>query len=189
MSADLGIPERWAAIARTGGLYQISSQGRVRRTKALRRGTLEAWGLVHCKPNNHGYLMFNTTIAGKSFNVAVHLLVLTAFVGPRPQGLQGAHLNGRRADARLENLAWVTPVENNSHKILHGTTNQGERCHLAKVTDADVMNIRATGSRNTEIAVQYGITAGHVGDIRKGLVWKHLPLAPGARVDRRLASA
>lgn len=57
----------------------------------------------------------------------VHHLVLEAFVGPRPAGMETRHLNGVRADNRLENLAWGTPTENAADKIRHGTATRRRR--------------------------------------------------------------
>ncbi len=42
----------------------------------------------------------------------VHELVLTTFVGPRPDGMLVRHLNDIPTDNRLENLAWGTKSEN-----------------------------------------------------------------------------
>ena len=45
-------------------------------------------------------------------NVKVHVAVLSAWVCPRPKGMQCDHINGNHFDNRLENLQWVTPEEN-----------------------------------------------------------------------------
>lgn len=42
----------------------------------------------------------------------VHILVMLAFVGPRPDGMQTRHRNGIPDDNRLENLIYGTPGEN-----------------------------------------------------------------------------
>src|SRR5215471_1608313 len=44
--------------------------------------------------------------------VFVHRLILEAFVGPCPKGMEARHLNGDRQDNRLVNLAWGTRLEN-----------------------------------------------------------------------------
>ena len=72
----------------------------------------------------HGYCC--VTLLGRP-RYQVHRLVLAAFVGPCPVGYQCAHLNNVRDDNRVENLAWVTPKENISHKWLHGTMPAGDK--------------------------------------------------------------
>lgn len=42
----------------------------------------------------------------------VHHLVMEAFVGPRPDGLETRHLNNNPEDNRLENLAYGTRSQN-----------------------------------------------------------------------------
>jgi hypothetical protein len=183
MSAPIGPEEVWRDIADTDGDYQVSSLGRVRRTREMRWGQLPAWGLVRCRPNNHGYLMFNTAHRGKSLNVALHLVVLRTFRGDRPGNFHGAHLNGNRQDARLTNLAWVSAAANEAHKVAHGTAQRGERAPMAKLTWADVREIRASSENNREIAERFGLNRNHVSDIRRGACWVDGP-SPRRRLHK-----
>ena len=50
----------------------------------------------------------------------VHSLVIQAFVGERPDGMECRHLNGNPLDNRLENLKWGTSKENSDDIALHG---------------------------------------------------------------------
>ncbi|AEK09646.1 HNH endonuclease [Mycobacterium phage Mozy] len=59
----------------------------------------------------------------------VHVLVLEAFVGPRPEGMNACHNNGIPNDNRVENLRWDTPSENNRDLIRHGTHVQARKTH------------------------------------------------------------
>jgi hypothetical protein len=91
-----------------GGDYQVSDLGRIRRTRSMRWGQLPAWGLIECKPNNHGYPMFNTVWRRRRINVALHLLVLRAFRGERPGNFDGALWNdGKRLVVRKLELSDV----------------------------------------------------------------------------------
>ena len=45
-------------------------------------------------------------------HIKVYVAVLSAWVGPRPKGMQCDHINGNHFDNRLCNLEWVTKEEN-----------------------------------------------------------------------------
>lgn len=49
--------------------------------------------------------------------IDIHRLVLMAFVGMPPDGKECDHINRIRDDNRLENLRWVTKVENEANKL------------------------------------------------------------------------
>ncbi|MDE2095631.1 MAG: HNH endonuclease [Patescibacteria group bacterium] len=72
----------------------------------------------------------------------VHRLVLEAFIGPCPPGMECRHLNGNRSDNRLENLCWGTRIENVEDKRKHGTILRGEMNPNAKLTADTVIQIR-----------------------------------------------
>jgi hypothetical protein len=74
--------------------------------------------------------------------VSVHLLVLEAFVGPRPPGLEGCHANDIKADNRLVNLRWDTRKSNTRDKVRNDRIARGERNAWAKLTEAKIREIR-----------------------------------------------
>lgn len=65
-------------------------------------------------PSTRGYPRVNITPpeGGSYKTFSVHKLVLTAFVGPCPEGMECRHLNGIKTDCRLKNLEWGTQEEN-----------------------------------------------------------------------------
>jgi hypothetical protein len=67
---------------------------------------------------------------GQTRTFQVHALVLRAFVGPYPPGMQIRHLNGTPHDNRLENLTYGTPAENaRDRDEVHGTNYELNRTH------------------------------------------------------------
>lgn len=52
--------------------------------------------------------------------------------------------------------------------------NRGEKSYAAKITAADVLEIRASNLSGRELAQRYGITPQSVTDIRKFRSWKHV---------------
>lgn len=164
--------ELWVAIPETHGRWAISDRGRLKvlikqgSGNRLDVGTIRLGDLTL-----KGYRRFRTGGAGRLFRRAVHILVLETFVGPCPPGHEAAHLNGDRQDNCLGNLAWVTPVENASHKRLHGTDTSGERNSTAKLSAADVAAIRDSGHPTAHLAARFGVSRSQVNRIRAGLQW------------------
>lgn len=95
--------------------YEVSDRGRVRSVKKEPHRIL--------KPQRHtgGYRIVTFWHGGVPTIHLVHKLVLTVFVGPRPDGTQACHGNGDRTDNRVENLRWDTPSANQADRIRHGT--------------------------------------------------------------------
>jgi len=122
-----------------------------------------------------GYERVSLQIGGsKDKHKHVHALVLEAFVGPCPEGHEIRHKNGNPVDNRLENLSYGTPLENAADKQAHGTTSRGEDRPLAKLTEADVVAIRADPRPLKVIAEEYGTTKSNISQIRNRKRWKHV---------------
>lgn len=115
-------PEQWRPVVGYEGLYEVSDQGRMRSLRLGRTLTVP--------PNLSGYRQ--TTIRdadGRRDNAKLHILVATAFHGPRPDGHQCRHLNGDKLDNRAINLAWGTAAENQQDSVRHGTHTSTKRTH------------------------------------------------------------
>ena len=108
----------------------------------------------------------------------LHHLVLYAFVGPRPKGMECRHLNGIPWDNRLENLCWGTRSSNMKDRVLHGNSNHGTRNGMSKLNDAAVIHIRSYKKLDTEIAETlsklYGIKKRYVRDVYDQKSWRHV---------------
>lgn len=132
----------------------------------------------HLVPINksHGYSYVSLTNGPSRIHKRVHVMVLTIFSGPRPQGYQSRHHNGIRTDNRLENLSWATPKVNNADKILHGTRQCGESAPSTKLTARQVQEVRALkGVRtSTQVARVYGVSRGCISGIWTGKNWSSL---------------
>jgi hypothetical protein len=171
--------EEWRTIP-SFPKYQASTMGRVR-SLWLYRGNRY---LPRDEPlimeqflSNRGYM--RVPIADRSR--AVHVMVLEAFVGPRPAGLECAHLNGVRTDNRLSNLMWASKTLNAAHRLLHGTHRYGESAYNAKLTDDAVRAIRSRykprsigASSSAALAAEFGISREHVQKVAKGVAWTHI---------------
>ena len=142
--------------------HEVSNQGRVRSWAVRGRGKTDRLAdepkiLTQSLLDNH-YPRVNLCNENGMTTALVHVLVLEAFCGKRPEGMVARHLNGDPMDNRLENLAWGTPKENAADRYLHGTANfLGQR--IAPVlTDDEVIDvyIRAQqGEQGSSIAASY----------------------------------
>jgi hypothetical protein len=132
--------------------------------RVLKAQSKDSWGR---------YLLVDLVIDGRRKHCRVHHLVMAAFVGPRPSGLQVCHLDGNPLNARLDNLRYDTPSANEADKRRHGTSPHGARCGQAKLTDEQVEQIRAIGRAvpQTAIGALFGIDQAQVSRILTGKAW------------------
>jgi len=122
------------------------------------------WSRLKLSKNRTGYPRAALYRDGIQRKVMVHLLVLEAFVGPRPSGMEGCHGNDIKGDNRLENLRWDTPFANWSDRRLNGraTKKLGCESHFAKLTESQVRSIRSLrigGAMLKDIALEFNVTA------------------------------
>lgn len=133
-----GSDEMWLAVGGTDSRYEISNRGNVRSSD----GTPVPIRIYETKPGGPKYP--RVSLAGRLRYV--HRLVLEAFVGPCPKGMQCRHLNGIPTDNRLENLRWGTPSEDNYDRVRHGTHQHTKRTHCRKGHPLDGVFHRSDGS-------------------------------------------
>jgi hypothetical protein len=108
---------------------------------------------------------------GRGHSVAVARLVLTAFLGPCPDGYEACHFpDPDPANCSLVNLRWGTSAENTEDQRRHGTLVGGERHGMAKLSNAQVEEIRALAGTMTQAALglRFGVTQPQISMILNG---------------------
>lgn len=118
------------------------------------------------------------TCEARVATLPIHRLVLEAFIGPRPPGMECRHKDGVRTNNRLDNLAWGTHQENEDDKKLHGSRPRGSHSKCAKVTEDDVAEMlrmhHEKGMTKSAIARHFGLHHSTVMDIISRKNWTHV---------------
>lgn len=128
--------ERWLPVPDWEGLYEVSDLGRVR--------SLDRWVRIHhdgrrlsrgrvLKPGRvskygHQGVIFTNGGPGR-YAFQVHQLVMLAFVGPCPDGMEVRHLDSCPWNNRLDNLAYGTKAENTRDSVLNGSHRNTRKTH------------------------------------------------------------
>jgi hypothetical protein len=170
MSVDrIIVDDPWRDVVGFEGLYAVCEDGRVfsYRTRKL------------LKPSRRGggYLRVTLCRDGRRLQLTVHGIVLNAFVGPCPPGQESRHGDGIASHNHLRNLCWGTRLENADDKRRHGTMAKGEGHGRAKVTEAQVVEIRlrwARGERQVDLASEFGIAQTQISAIVRREHWRHV---------------
>jgi hypothetical protein len=81
----------------------------------------------------------------------IHALVLTTFVGPRPEGMYGCHIDGDPSNNHVSNLYWGTPTQNVHDMIRHGRAFWNDMTHCKRGHDLTPAYIKSGGGRQCRI--------------------------------------
>jgi hypothetical protein len=137
--------EEWRAVPGWEGEYAISSEGRV---KSLARNPEGRPGvglnlrakILPGSINKFGYVTVALCRNNKRHYRLVHRLVLVAFVGPCPDGMEGCHYDGDPSNNALSNLRWDTRSANTYDRVRHGTHHAARKTECKNGHPFDVGN-------------------------------------------------
>jgi hypothetical protein len=149
----------------------------------------ECWQWVASK-NHDGYGQFG--LKGRS--VRSHRIAYILANGLIPDGMFVCHRCDNPSCCNPAHLFIGTCADNNSDKLAKGrnvppppnstkTRRRGEKHHLAKLSEADVMEIRrraSLGETGTALGKEFGIGQQQASRLIKGKSWEHLPLPKDA---------
>lgn len=174
-------PVHYKSLAFLGfAKYRVGSDGSIWSCWKFRWGT-GRWRKLKGNPGDargHRTIILCEGKIRKRFYI--HRLVLLAFVGPCPEGMEACHNNGRPEDNRLSNLRWGTRSENHLDKRKHGTSAHGERNPQSKLPEQEVKKIVElfnNGSyRQSELAAMFKVCKQTINNIVHGKQWKYLCL-------------
>ena len=170
--------EIWKPISGHELNYEVSTFGRVRRISGGRGA--QRMKILKQRPNKAGYLYVGLRVKGQTNgkNKQVHRIVALTFLHRETEDLQVNHIDYNPANNRVDNLEWVTRLENVRHSICHFGKHRGETHKAAKLRECDVRQIRqlhaAGGITIADIARKFGVSAHTCSVLLSGKTWKHV---------------
>ena len=183
------IPSEVSSVSRPGEIwrrvpwndaYLVSNEGRVYSVPRLNR----VGRLVRITRDKKGYGRLALWKNPGREPWIISRLVLTVFIGLCPEGHEARHKDGDPSNNRLLNLAWATPLENDSDKDVHGTRTIAEKHPRAELTYGLAQAIRHLSERSAaskcEMAEWFGVSVYTVECVLRGTRWNpDQPLASG----------
>ena len=105
-----------------------------------------------------------------------HRFSYSRYVGQIPQGLSVCHRCDNPACVNPDHLFVGTHTDNMKDKMSKGRGNHlvGTKHPRSKLTESQVLAIRADNRRQVEIAESYGIKQAQVSEIKRRIAWTHI---------------
>lgn len=162
--------------------YAVTDKGRVFscRSRHSHPGfEFQAWTEKKAIKGTRGYWVVGFNHRGRVKQRKLYHVVLEAFVGPRPPGMQGCHYDDDPDNNTLENLRWDTPRANRLDMVRNGKfpDRNGHKHPMSRLTRTQAEEIkrrRLQGEKLMPIAEDFGICGATVSLIARGKTWKNL---------------
>lgn len=161
--------EVWKPVVSWEGIYEVSTLGRIRR---LLDSPKTYVGKILKPATDAGYQKVCLKQKPRVQSIRVHRVVTLAFLGSPPSASHEVnHKDGDKSNNALDNLEYVTPLENVRHAERHGLSRHpsGEDRPNTRISDKDVLRIHAlvrSGGDANEIAAAFGVSRSHVYGIK-----------------------
>jgi hypothetical protein len=161
-------------VGRDGSVWSLHGRGPKRPNR-----NRHTWHKLRQYPNQHGHLwvlLYNKT-GKKKFQV--HRLVLLAFVGPCPEGMEACHSpDACPTNNWIDNLRWDTHQKNQQDMANHGNSLRGIKNPASKLKNPSkdvpaIHQLRTSGKTLAEIAGIYGMTVQGIWAILHGKTYKY----------------
>jgi hypothetical protein len=149
-------------------------------------GRIAPWHVIKPrKPQKSGHIQIDLQVEGKRVAPYIHQLVLEAFVGPCPPGLEGCHNDGNPGNNFVSNLRYDTHENNQADMVKHGRSNRGERASWSILKESDipeVFRLSRQGLNQREIGEIYGVNQATISSVLRRTSWPHVDVSPWDRL-------
>jgi hypothetical protein len=170
--------EQWKDVPGYGGSYSVSDAGEVRshsRVAIRRDGSFirsvpervlkkSMWGPYYC------VTLFKN---GRRKRFTIQCLVMLAFVGVRPKGMEICHNDGTYTNNRLSNLRYDNRIGNFADKYKHGTA-LGHRTRKLTADDVHKICRELTSASQSELARRFKVDVSAINSIARGRNWRRI---------------
>ncbi len=166
--------EMWLFIKEYEEMYEVSNMGIIRSLK--RKGQPH---ILFQSTDSAGRKTVSLWKFGKEKRYKVHNLVLIAFRGIRPKGMEVCHNDGNASNNNIFNLRWDTHISNCQDRKKHGKEKgmfvKGSEGN-PKIGIEDIKEIRKIGRTQSQesIASKYLIGRTQISNILLGYCWKNV---------------
>ena len=177
--------EVWRAIPGFEGLYEASTEGRIRSLDRLitgKNGVTKKYAgrIIRPIPMNQGYLTVALSKDGNAVRYLIHRLVAITFI-PNPNDFEEVnHIDGVKGNNALSNLEWMSRVRNIRHAMDMGLIQGlGENNPAAKLSDSDARAIKELSRyclHPKELAAVFGVKPSTITDIQLERSWQHIQI-------------
>lgn len=178
--------EIWKDVVGYEGYYMISNIGRVKTVSRLKRSKRNGVSPVkeYIRPprvDKYGYHVITLCVDSKSKTFKIHRLVGIAFI-PNPDNKpQINHKDGNKSNNHIDNLEWVTGLENQQHAQKMGLFNDLYTRKSKNVLQVDLNNNIISVWRSASECGRHGFKREQVRDCclgkqetHKGFKWKYV---------------
>ena len=132
--------------------------------------TGHCWTWIKAKDKD-GYGVFR--LKGRR-RIKAHRFAYEKKYGPIGLGLVIRHKCDNPACVNPDHLIAGTHLDNKQDAVKRGRDCRGEAHHKARLSERDVLDIRASDLPGATIAADYGVTKENVYAIRSRKIWRHL---------------
>jgi len=125
-----GTRESWRSVPGYEGSYEVSDLGRVRSWRPWRGNPVPR--VLAASPDTNGHRRIRLSFEGSAEHAGVHKLVMLAFVGPVPEGMEVLHGDDDKTNNRLSNLRYGTRSENMLDRVENGRDPRSNQTHCVR---------------------------------------------------------
>ena len=127
-----------------------------------------------CGQAGHGQIMADRNIGPSRRLRQTHRVSWEIHYGPIPDGLCVLHKCDNPACVRPDHLFIGTKADNTADMLGKQREARGVDLPQAKLTEKQVLEIRASDAPQRELARRYSVSQPAISNIKRGVYWRHL---------------